>query len=92
MLRREVSFLLGIEDGGMNALMSYVISTGPALAIADAEELPLIEPTEVPEDWQELTLGRLLAAVPSGLGQVEEVELSASVRDESGSTVAAITL
>ena len=91
-LRREVSFLLGIEDGGMNALMSYVISTGPALAIADAEELPLIEPTEVPEDWQELTLGRLVAAVPSGLGQVEEVELSASVRDESGSTVAAITL
>ena len=91
-LRREVSFLLGIEDGGMNALMSYVISTGPALAIADAEELPLIEPTEVPEDWQELTLGRLVAAVPSGLGQAEEVELSASVRDESGSTVAAITL
>ena len=73
----EVSFLIGIEDGGVNVLMSYVISTGPVPAIADAEELPLIESTEVPEDGQALAFGRPGATVPSELGQVEEVELRA---------------
>lgn len=91
-LRREISFLLGLEDGGQNALLSYAVSTGPAVPIAEPDELPLAEPTEVPEEWQEISLGRLVAAIPSGLGELREGELSTSLLDEDGRPVAAITL
>ena len=90
-LRREVSFLVGLEDGGRNALLSYAVSTGPAVAIAEPDELPRIEPTEVPGDWQQISLGRLSAMIPPGLGGVEEVELTTQVRDEDGAPVASIT-
>lgn len=91
-LRREVSFLLGIEDGGMNALMSYVVASMPTLAIADAEELPLIEPTEVPEDWEEISFGHITAMLPPEQGEVVEVELGTSRVGEDGNRTAGITL
>ena len=91
-LRREVSFHLGIEDGGMNALMSYVVASMPTLAIADAEELPLVEPTEVPDDWEEISFGRLTAMLPPEPGEIDETELGTSRTDEDGIRTAGITL
>lgn len=91
-LRREVAFYLGVEDGRMNALMTYVVATVPTLAISDAEELPLVEPTEVPEDWQEISFGRLTAAIPPTSGELEEVELGISSVDEDGTRKGGITL
>lgn len=91
-LRREVSFHLGVEDGRMNALMTYVVATMPTLEIADAEELPLVEPTEVSEGWQEISFGRLAAAIPPASGELEEVELGISSVDQDGTRRAGITL
>lgn len=81
------------EDGPrMSVLMTYVVATVPTLAISDAEELPLVEPTEVPEDWQEISFGRLTAAIPPTSGELEEVELGISSVDEDGTRKAGITL
>src|SRR5699024_10170184 len=90
-LRREVSFLDGLEDGRRNALLMYAVSTGRAAALVETDELPRIEPTEVQGAWQQISLGRLSAMMPPGLGGVEEVELTTQVRYVDGAPVASIT-
>lgn len=75
LLVRTATFGLGIDEKGTSALMVYAVNAAPGVHIEDPAALPAVEGTEVPEDWQEHTVGDLAVSLPAELGEPDVTEV-----------------
>jgi hypothetical protein len=76
LLIRSATFGLGLSQDGQNALCVYSVNAAPAVHIADPLALPVVAGSEVPEEWQEHTLGGLTAALPPEVGDADPSEVA----------------
>lgn len=80
-LVRTASYGLGFSEDGSQALMVYAVNAAPCVHIEDPTALPVVEGTEVPQDWREHTVRGLTLRLPPDLGEPAATEVGLNFQD-----------
>lgn len=80
-LVRSVTYGLAMDEANGTVFMVYRVHSAPSVHIEDPASLPLVEGTEVPQDWTEHTVRGLTLALPPGTGEPEVTEVGLMFQD-----------
>lgn len=74
-LVRNVTYGLALDEASGAVLMVYRVNSAPSVHIEDPASLPVVEGSEVPEDWTEYSVRGLTVSLPSELRDAEVTEV-----------------